>query len=321
MKGKMKGNIMLLTTAIIWGTAFVAQKEGMDLLGPIAFNGLRTVIGGIVLLPVIWFMSKRKKEDASDTRSPEEIAEAKKAENKLLIMGGIVCGLALMFAGNVQQVGLFYTTAGKAAFITPLYIFIVPFLGMLFLKKKIRPIVWLCVFASIVALYLLCIPKDEGFTGVNKGDMIMLVCSLGFAIHILCVDYFSPRVDGVKLSCIQFFVAGILSIILMFPLDPMLGFDLPTRNNILMSWFPLCYVGIMSCGVAYTFQTVGQAYTDPTSASMILCLESVFGVIAGMIFLGETMVIREVLGCIIMFAAIVVAQLPSKEDKLAATVD
>lgn len=144
----------------------------------------------------------------------------------------------------------------------------------------------------------------------------MLVCALFFAIHILSVDYFSPKVDGVKLSCLQFFVAGIISIILIFPLDPALGFDLPTFETIMASWFPLCYVGIMSCGVAYTFQTVGQAYTDPTSASMILSMESVFGVLAGMIFLGEMMAMREVFGCIIMFAAIIVAQLPSKEERL-----
>lgn len=315
----MKGNLMLLTTAIIWGTAFVAQKEGMDLIGPIAFNGLRTVIGGIVLIPVILFMSKMNKaKEEPDDRSPEEIAEAKKAENKLLIIGGIICGLALMLAGNIQQIGLFYTTAGKAAFITPLYVMLVPLIGLVFLRKKIRPILWACVVAAIVGLYLLCIPAAGDLGGVNKGDMIMLVCALFFALHILAVDYFSPKVDGVKLSCIQFFVAGIISIILIFPLDPALGFDLPTWENILGSWFPLCYVGIMSCGVAYTFQVTGQAYTDPTSASMILSLESVFGVIAGMIFLGEVMAVREVFGCIIMFAAIIVAQLPSKEERLQA---
>ncbi|MBR1992817.1 MAG: DMT family transporter, partial [Firmicutes bacterium] len=228
MKSKMKGNLMLLTTAIIWGTAFVAQKEGMDLIGPIAFNGIRTVIGGIILLPVIWFMSKiNKNKDEPDDRSPEEIAEAKKAENKLLIIGGIVCGLALCFAGNVQQVGLFYTTAGKAAFITPLYVMLVPVIGLIFLKKKIRPIMWLCVIAAIAGLYLLCIPAEGGLGGINKGDAIMLICALGFALHILAVDYFSPKVDGVKLSCIQFFVAGIVSCILIFPLDPALGFDIP----------------------------------------------------------------------------------------------
>ncbi len=326
MKGKMKGNLMLLTTAIIWGTAFVAQKEGMDLLGPIAFNGIRTLIGGIVLIPVILVMSGRKSgaadgannADVSDVLTAEEKAAAKKAENKMLLIGGTICGLALMLAGNIQQVGLFYTTAGKAAFITPLYVVLVPLIGLIFMRKKLRPIVWGCVVAAVVGLYLLCMPADEGFGGINKGDLIMIVCALFFALHIIAVDYFSPKVDGVKLSCIQFFVAGIISIILIFPLDPALGFDLPTWSSILGSWFPLCYVGIMSCGVAYTFQVVGQAYTDPTPASMILSLESVFGVLAGMIFLGEMMSMRETLGCIIMFAAIIITQLPSKEERLQA---
>lgn len=320
MKGKFKGNAMLMTTAIIWGTAFVAQKNGMDLLGPIAFNGIRTIIGGLVLIPIILLMSKiNSKKHSADTRTAEEIAAAKKEENKLLLIGGVICGLALMLAGNIQQVGLFYTTAGKTAFITPLYVLIVPLLGMIFLKKKIKPIMWICVLASVVGLYLLCIPSEGGFGGVNKGDMIVLVCAFFFAVHILAIDYFSPKVDGVKLSCIQFFVAGIISVALIYPLDPALGFDLPTISNILASWFPLCYVGIMSCGIAYTLQVVGQAYTDPTSASMILCLESVFGVLAGMIFLGEAMGARETIGCIVMFAAIVIAQLPTKEDRLSAS--
>lgn len=319
MKDKIKGDLMLLTTAIIWGTAFVAQKEGMDMIGPIAFNGIRTVIGGIMLIPVILLMSRRKSAaDVDDGLTEQERAAAKNQEKKLLITGSIVCGVALMLAGNIQQIGLFYTTAGKAAFITPLYVVLVPLIGMIFFRKKIRAILWLCVLAAIVGLYLLCIPSEGGLGGINKGDMIMLVCALFFALHILAVDYYSPKVDGVKLSCIQFFVAGIISIILIFPLDPALGFDLPTVENILASWFPLCYVGIMSCGIAYTFQVVGQAYTDPTSASMILSMESVFGVLAGMIFLGEMMEMREILGCIIMFAAIITAQLPSKEERLQA---
>lgn len=318
MREKLKGNLMLMTTAIIWGTAFVAQKNGMELIGPIAFNGIRTVLGGVVLLPVIFFMGRKRAAESK----PDELTEAeqmavKKQENKLLLIGGIVCGLALMLGGNIQQVGLFYTTAGKTAFITPLYVVIVPLMGI-FLKKKVRPIMWLCVFASVIGLYLLCIPAEGGFSGINKGDLIALVSAFFFAMHIVAVDYFSPKVDGIKLSCIQFFVAGIISVLLMFPLDPALGFELPSWSNILASWFPLCYVGIMSCGVAYTFQVVGQAYTDSTSAAMILCLESVFGVIAGMVFLGEAMVLREVIGCIIMFAAIIVAQLPSREERIQA---
>lgn len=324
MKSKLKGNLMLLTTAIIWGTAFVVQKEGMNYLGPIAFNGIRTIIGGIFLIPVIIFMSHKKAVNNENTPSSEhttedveEIAAAKKQENKLLLTGGIVCGIALTFGGNIQQLGLFYTTAGKAAFITPLYVMLVPLIGLIFLRKKIRPIVWCCAFAAIIGLYLLCIPSEGGLGGVNKGDIIMLGAALFFAIHILAVDYFSPKVDGVKLSCLQFLISGVLSVILMFPLDPALGFDLPTWETVIGSWFHLCYVGIMSCGVGYTLQVTGQAYTDPTSASMLLSLESVFGVLAGIVFLGEAMAGRELMGCVIMFAAIIVAQLPTKEERLA----
>ena len=309
---------MLMLTALIWGTAFVAQKSGMELMGPFAFNGIRTVLGGIVLLPVIWIFSRNNKEDDMQSAlSPEERAAAKKEENRTLIIGGICCGMALMIAGTIQQIGLIYTTAGKAAFITPLYVVIVPFLS-LFLKKRIRPVIWGCVLIAIAGLYMLCMPASGGFGHVNKGDVITLFCAFFYAVHILVIDHFSPKVDGVKLSCIQFFVAGILTVLLMFPLDPMLGFDLPTLSDIAGSWFTICYAGIMSCGVAYTLQVVGQKYTDPTSASMIMCLESVFGVLAGMILLGEMMSGREALGCVIMFAAIVIANIPTKEERLAA---
>ena len=294
MKNQLKGNALLMTTAIIWGTAFVAQKAGMDLLGPIAFNGIRTVVGALALIPVILIMNKKRKE--------------KEPWNKTLIIGGICCGLALCAAGNVQQIGLYYTSVSHTGFITALYVVIVPLMGI-FLKKKITPIMWCCVFASAVGLYLLCIPAS-GFGSVNIGDIIILVCAGCFAVHILVIDHFSPKVDGVKLSCIQFFVAGILSLIIMPIVDPALGHALPTFGAITDSWFTILYASIMSCGVAYTLQVVGQKYTDPAIASMILCLESVFALIAGMIILGEMMSIREILGCAIMFAAIVIANLP-----------
>lgn len=317
MSKKMRGNLMLILTALIWGSSFVAQKSGMDLIGPMAFNGIRTTIGGIVLIPAIMFLNnwKAKKAAQNGEEVVELTAEEKQKEKKLLIIGGICCGLALLIASSFQQIGIFYTTAGKAGFITALYVVLVPICG-LFLKKKVRPIVWLCVIASAVGLYLLCMPAGGGFGHINKGDLLILICALCFTAHILIIDYFSPKVDGVKLSCIQFFVAGILSIILMFPLDPALGFDLPTIGTILDSWLPILYAGVLSCGVAYTLQIVAQSDTDPTVASMILCLESVFAVIAGMIILGESMSAREIIGCIIMFAAIVVSQLPSKEERL-----
>ena len=181
------------------------------------------------------------------------------------------------------------------------------------MRKKIRPIFWACVAASAVGLYLLCIPASGGFGDVNKGDIIVFICTFLFAGHILCIDYFSPKVDGVKMSCIQFFVAGGLSCILMFFIDPALGFELPNLSDLQAGWFQLCYAGIMSCSVAYTLQVVAQADVNPTLSSMILCLESVFAVLAGAVILGEGMGMREVIGCVLMFAAIMVAQLPSKE--------
>jgi len=304
MNRQIRGSIMLFMTALIWGTAFVAQKSGMDTVSPVAFNGIRTLIGAVSLLPVIAIMNMRQGAKAENT----------KEQKKLLWIGGVCCGLFLMAAGNVQQIGICYTTAGKTGFITALYVILVPLMGLL-LGKRIRPIFWACVAASAVGLYLLCIPAEGGFGNINKGDIIVFICAFLFAGHILCIDYFSPKVDGVKLSCIQFFVAGGVSCVLMLFIDPALGYTLPTLSDLQAGWFPLFYAGVMSCGVAYTFQVVAQADVNPTLASMLLCLESVFAVLAGAVLLGEGMGLREIIGCVLMFAAILVAQLPSKEEQ------
>ena len=198
MGRQLRGSLMLFTTALIWGTAFVAQKSGMDSMPPVAFNGIRTVIGGIALLPVIYIMTQAaKRKGTYHEETPQE--------KRTLWIGGICCGLALCAAGNIQQIGMVYTTAGKTGFITALYVILVPLIGLI-LKQKIRPIFWACVVASAIGLYLLCIPADGGFGNINKGDLIILLCSLMFAIHILTIDHFSPKANGVKLSCIQFFV-------------------------------------------------------------------------------------------------------------------
>lgn len=309
---------MLVLTAMVWGGSFVAQKSGMELIGPFAFNGIRTIIGGIVLIPLIMVLDRMKsKKQASATAVKADAADSvlseadKKNEQKLLITGSICCGLALLVAGMLQQIGMMYTTAGKAGFITALYVVLVPIFGRI-LGKKIRPLIWLCVLASAFGLYLLCMPASGGFGHINKGDLIVLACALCFAVHILLIDYFSPKVDGVRLSCLQFFIAGILCVILMFPLDPVLGYDIPSLSQLLDAWIPIVYAGALSCGAGYTMQIVAQADTDPAVASMILCLESVFAVIAGMLILGESLSLREAAGCIIMFAAILAAQLPAK---------
>lgn len=304
MSKRMKSDLLLLLTAFIWGSAFVAQKVGAD-IGTFTFNGVRTFIGGLSLIPVILVlgaMSKNKtsKEDIS--------AEEKAKERNTLILGGVCCGIALFAASTVQQYGVAFTTAGKSGFITSLYCIIVPIISI-FLGKRVRKIIWLCALIGIFGLYLLTMKPDEGFH-IQKGDFFVLLCAFAFAIHIMIIDYFSPKTDGVKLSCIQFLVSGGIGIICMFI------FETPHLASILASWFPILYAGVLSCGIAYTLQIVAQADADPSEASLILCLESVFSVITGAIMLGESMSVRGYIGCILIFGAVVMSQLPSKEERL-----
>lgn len=289
-----KNAIMLLLTAFIWGTAFVAQSVGMDYLGPFTFNGVRSLIGGVALLPCIWFLRMlNKKEDEQKVQR----------EKKNLIQGGIACGLLLFAASSLQQIGIQYTSAGKSGFITAFYIVIVPVLGI-FLHKKIGWKVWIAVLLALAGLYFLCI--TEKFT-IGKGDILIFLCALVFSLHIMVIDYFSPKVDGVKMSCIQFFVCGIVSIPFMFVLET------PNVTDIVAGWMPLLYAGVLSCGVAYTLQIIGQKNVNPAIASLILSLESCFSVLAGWAVLGEHLSARESVGCILMFVAIILAQLPDKK--------
>ena len=289
-----KNAIMLLLTAFIWGTAFVAQSVGMDYLGPFTFNGVRSLIGGVALLPCIWLLRMlNKKEDEQKVQR----------EKKNLIQGGIACGLLLFAASSLQQIGIQYTSAGKSGFITAFYIVIVPVLGI-FLHKKIGWKVWIAVLLALAGLYFLCI--TEKFT-IGKGDILIFLCALVFSLHIMVIDYFSPKVDGVKMSCIQFFVCGIVSIPFMFVLET------PNVTDIVAGWMPLLYAGVLSCGVAYTLQIIGQKNVNPAIASLILSLESCFSVLAGWAVLGEHLSARESVGCILLFVAIILAQLPDKK--------
>lgn len=295
-KTSLKNSLLLLLTAAIWGVAFVAQSVGMDYVGAFTFNSVRCLIGAVVLLPVIWFLNRQN--------SPAEQTEQEKtAERKTLFIGGAACGTALFLASNFQQFGIKYTTVGKAGFITACYIVIVPILG-LFLKRKCSSYIWTAVIMALIGLYLLCI--TDGFS-IGKGDLLVLICAFLFSFHILIIDHFSPRVDCVKMSCIQFLVAGILSGILA------MIFENPDFTSIAAAWIPLLYAGVMSCGVAYTLQIVGQKGMNPTVASLILSLESCISVLAGWIILGQSLSMREIIGCIIMFAAIILAQLPEKK--------
>lgn len=308
MNKKLKGNLMLLLTALIWGSSFVAQRAGMEYIGPFTFNGIRSIIGGVVLIPVIFLLSKTGADEAKDADaapSGRQSEEDKKAQRKILFTGGLCCGIVLFIASSLQQHGVVYTTAGKAGFITALYIIIVPIMG-LFIGKKVNPIVWFCVALSACGLYLLCIKGDFS---ISKGDFLVLLCAVAFALHILVIDYFSPKTDGVKLSCIQFLVCGIISLVPMFALET------PVLSQILDCAIPILYAGVLSCGVAYTLQVVAQKDTNPTIAAMLLSLESVFAVLAGAVILHEHITSRELLGCIMMFAAIIIAQLaPSRGE-------
>ena len=328
MKGQLRGSALLFLTALIWGTAFVAMKSGMDMVSPLMFCGATRLIGGLFLIPVILLMSSfRRKTSNPDTAAVSTASEASALsgttvpnDRRTLWKGGICCGLLLALAGGVQQIGLYYTTAGKAGFITAMYVILVPLFSLL-LHKHVRPLFWVCVAGSAVGLYLLCIPAGSGLGGIGKGDLLILICAVLYAFHILTIDHFSPKADGIQLSCIQFLVAGILTLIVAPFVDPALGFTLPSFADFATGWFPLLYAGIMSCGVGFTLQIIGQKEVNPTIASMLLCLESVFSVFAGAALLGETLGTREIIGCLLMFIAIVVAQLPQKEpsDRIQST--
>lgn len=293
----LRQSVLLFLTATIWGVAFVAQSAGMAYVGPFTYNGVRSILGGLVLLPCIGFLD-RIRDGAG------EQAGGAKAGKQLLI-GGLCCGLILFAASSFQQLGIQYTTVGKAGFITAMYILLVPIMG-LFIHKKVGFKVWIGVAFAVCGLYLLCM---SGGLRLEKGDALVLVCAVIFSLHILVIDYFSPRVDGVRMSCIQFWVCGILSMIFSFVLET------PQPAGILAAWKPICYGGIMSCGVAYTLQIVGQKDMNPTVASLILSLESVVSVVAGFIILHQTMSRRELLGCCLMVVAIVLAQQPERRNR------
>ena len=291
---RLKNNVLLLLTALIWGCAFVAQSVGMDYVGPFTFNAVRCLIGAAVLVPVIFLMDRLEGKNGK---------REKKGGGKTLLLGGVGCGMALGVASSLQQIGIQYTTVGKAGFITAMYIVIVPLLGI-FAGKKVRPVIGLCVVGAVAGLYFLCM--TDGFT-LSKGDFLVLLCAAAFAVHILIIDHFSPLVDGVRMSAIQFLVAGLMCSV------PMLLWERPQPAVILTAWAPILYAGVLSCGVAYTLQILGQKGADPTVASLLLSLESVFSVLAGWVILGQALSARELFRCALMFGAIILAQLPERK--------
>ena len=294
-KTQLKGVLMLLLTAFIWGAAFVAQSVAMDSIGAFTFSCSRTILGVLVLLPFILV----RDHISAKSMTGEQLAQRKATDKKNLIYGAIL-GVVFCAATNTQQFAFNYTESGKIAFITALYMFFVPLFGI-FMKKKTPLLTWICVVFGFVGLFFLCM-DPENMGAVNFGDVLSLICAVIFAVHILLIEKFAADVDGVKLSCVQFAVSAVLSGILM------LIFEEPSFPAICAAALPIAYAGIMSCGIAYTFQIVGQKFTEATVASLIMCMESVFGVLCAAVILQEHLTARELLGCGIMFVAIVLSQ-------------
>ncbi len=287
---QFRGALLLTLTALIWGTAFVAQSLGMDHLGPFTFNGVRNFVAALALLPVIFFLRRRK--------SPAAQPGAAGNYRKTLWLGGVLCGVALAVASSLQQIGIQFTTAGKAGFLTALYIVVVPLLG-LFFKKRVGLNIWISVVIAAVGTYLLSI--KENFT-IGTGDLFVILCAVAFSVHILLIDRFSPLVSGVELSCVQFLTCGVLCTVAAFIMEQ------PNWNDILLSLGPILYTGLMSSGVGYTLQIIGQKDTPPAVASLIMSLESVFAALSGWLILGESMSPKEAFGCVLVFAAVILAQ-------------
>ena len=318
---KLRNTFFLFLTAMIWGAAFVAQSVSMDYIGPFTFICLRSVIGGLFLIPVIIVLDgirRKSQNESANVVSSEntlhniemDIEKEEKQrlswKNKQLIEGGIVCGILLFFANCFQQTGIQYTTVGKAGFITTFYIIIVPLIG-LFFKKYCGILTWIGVVIALAGLYFLCITQK---LTIQRGDALILCCSVLYAGQILAIDHYNPFVDGVKMSCIQFLTGGILGAVFM------LLFENPSIAMILSAAGPILYTGIMSTGVGYTLQIVGQKGLNPTVAALILSLESVFSALSGYLFLHQVLTTRELIGCVLMFIAIVLAQLPDIRRKV-----
>ena len=295
---QLRGGAMLMLTALIWGTAFVAQSVGMDYLGPCAFTATRNFIGCVALLPVIAL--------ASRLRSGAQPEEAAPAPGKKALFGwGAACGLLLGGATLLQQAGMQTASAGKAGFLTALYIVIVPVLGI-FLGRRPGLKVWIGVVLALVGAYLLSV---KGGAGIASGDLLVIASAVVFSLHILVIDSVPAGVDGVRLSCVQFLVAGVFALVLALFLESF------TWRGILSAWVPLLYTGVVSSGVGYTLQILGQRTVNPTVACLILSLESVFAALAGWAILGQALSLRELFGCALVFVAVILAQLPRKKGR------
>ena len=291
MKNRIRGILSLLVATIIWGSAFIAQSVGMDHIGPMTFLAVRCALGAAFLIPLSYLFEKNKKEFISKWKNPK------------LWKTGFICGLALFTAGAMQQIGLVYTTAGKAGFITAMYIILVPVIGS-FLGSHPSPMAWISVGLAVGGLYLLsCV----GVSSINIGDLLLLGCAMAYAVQITLVDRMSEGLDGIRLNFVQVFFCGIAAAVAMFAAED------PDPDNIAACMLPLAYAGILSTGIAFSLQIIGQKYLEPTPASLIMSLESVFAVLFGWLMLNERMTKYEISGCILVFAAVILSQVPVKK--------
>ena len=288
----LRGSLLLLLGSVIWGAAFVAQRVGMDHVGPYTFNGVRMLLAWLVMVPVTRIFESRA------ARNPEYKAPDPREQR----LAGILCGTLLFVASSLQQMGLVTTTAGKAGFITALYVVLVPVTAWLLFRKNPGRIIWLGVAVAVVALWLLCMPAGGGFQ-LQGGDLLVLGCAVCFTFQILCVDHYAPRVSGVRLARDEFLVTGGLSMLIALVAETV------TAEGIREALIPILYAGVMSGAVGYTLQVLGQRDTDPTVASILMCLEAVFALLTGLIILGEKPTAREAVGCVLMFSAVILAQL------------
>ncbi len=298
-KMRVLGPILLVSAAMIWGLSFVAQKQGMEYVEGFTFNGIRSLLGAIVLIPFI--LIRKKKNPVIRTK------EEKKQGFGENVKGILIVGAMLCIGSNLQQFAFNYIEPGKVGFITALYMLLVPLISFVIYKKKQPLTTWIGVLLGVGGLYMICMGGTSSFS-LGKGEILALLCSIAFALHIIVIDKFASKIDCIVLSCGQFFVTGVVSCILMFI------FEKPNTDSIVQAGIPILYAGIMSCGGAFTFQVIGQKYTEPTIASMLLCLESVFSVLFSFIILGERMTVTEYVGCAVMFIAIIIAQLPARKS-------
>lgn len=291
----LASSFLLMLAAFIWGTAFVAQKEGLEQIGNFTFLCLRSCLAVVVLTPVSLFIFNNNKKKIGDGAHGEN----ETFFSKRLIIGGVLCGASVCIASAVQQYGIILSGVGKSGFLTTLYILMVPLIGLVF-RRKVKPILWLCIVIATVGMYFLCVTEAGG---ISVGDILLILCAFFFAVQIMLVDHFVATLDGVRLSLVQFAVSAVISAVGMFAfeeVDPIAIGD---------AWFSIFYAGVLSSGVAFTLQVVAQKNLNPTVASLLMSLESVFAALAGAVF-GERLTGNEIFGCVLVFLAIILAQLP-----------